>query len=186
MKQRSVLSARHVRSKKQLSMKNKVQANGSTPTGQLNTWFALRSTNDRRKRPCSDAYSTGKWPLVITAIFVSLARQPLSRPRPPHHRGLTITLRHTTLGRTRLDEWPARRRDLYLTTTHNTHNRQTDIHAPRGIRSHNSSKWAAANPRLRPRGHRDWLIITISAVVWASDNSKRNCGVTSKWNTAGL
>jgi hypothetical protein len=39
-------------------------------------------------------------------------------------RGFTITLRHTTLGRTPLDEWSARHRDLYL-TTHNTHNRQT-------------------------------------------------------------
>jgi hypothetical protein len=32
--------------------------------------------------------------------------------------------RRTTFGRTTLDEWSARRRDLYL-TTHNTHNRQT-------------------------------------------------------------
>jgi hypothetical protein len=31
---------------------------------------------------------------------------------------------HTTIGRTPLDEWSARRRDLYL-TTHNTHKRQT-------------------------------------------------------------
>jgi hypothetical protein len=34
--------------------------------------------------------------------------------------------RHTTLGRTPLDEGPARRRDLYL-TTHNTHKRQTSM-----------------------------------------------------------
>jgi hypothetical protein len=34
--------------------------------------------------------------------------------------------RHTTLGRTPLDEVPARRRDLYL-TTHNTHKRQTSM-----------------------------------------------------------
>jgi hypothetical protein len=34
------------------------------------------------------------------------------------------TFRHTTLGRTPLDEGPARRRDLYL-TSHNTHKRQT-------------------------------------------------------------
>jgi len=45
-----------------------------------------------------------------------------SRPGPPHCRDFTITFRHTTLGRTSLGEWPARRRDLYL-TTHNTHNR---------------------------------------------------------------
>ena len=35
-----------------------------------------------------------------------------------------ITLRHTTLGRTPLDESSARLRDLYL-TTHHTQNRQT-------------------------------------------------------------
>jgi hypothetical protein len=35
-------------------------------------------------------------------------------------------LRHTTVGRTPLDEGPTRRRDLYL-TTHNTHKRQTSM-----------------------------------------------------------
>jgi hypothetical protein len=36
------------------------------------------------------------------------------------------TDRHTTVGRTPLDEGSARRRGLYL-TTHNTHNRQTSM-----------------------------------------------------------
>ena len=50
---------------------------------------------------------------------------PPSWPWPPHSRGfLDHTQRRTTVGRTPLDEWSARRRDLYL-TTHNTHNRQT-------------------------------------------------------------
>jgi len=48
-----------------------------------------------------------------------------------------------TFGRTPLDEWSARRRDLYL-TTHNTHNRQ-HIHAPGGIRTHDLSRRAAAD-----------------------------------------
>ena len=39
-------------------------------------------------------------------------------------RFLDHTQRRSTVGRTPLDEWSARRRDLYL-TTHNTHNRQT-------------------------------------------------------------
>jgi hypothetical protein len=39
-----------------------------------------------------------------------------SVPRPSHCRGITITLRHTTLRKTPLDEWSDRRRDLYLTT----------------------------------------------------------------------
>ena len=43
--------------------------------------------------------------------------------RLSHYRGFTITLRHTTLGRTPLGELSARHRDLYL-TTYNTHNRQ--------------------------------------------------------------
>jgi hypothetical protein len=61
-----------------------------------------------------------------------------------HYQGFTITLRHTPLHRTPLDEWSARRRDLYL-ATYNTH----------GIQTHNSCKRAAADPCLRPRGHQD-------------------------------
>ena len=40
---------------------------------------------------------------------------PSSGPWPPDYPGFTITLRHTTLGRTPLDEWSARRTDPYLT-----------------------------------------------------------------------
>ena len=41
-------------------------------------------------------------------------------------RFLDHTQRRTTVGRTPLDEWSARRRDLYL-TIHNTHNRHPSI-----------------------------------------------------------
>ena len=41
-------------------------------------------------------------------------------------RFLDHTQRRNTVDRTPLDEWSARRRDLYL-TTHNTHNRQTSM-----------------------------------------------------------
>ena len=41
-------------------------------------------------------------------------------------RFLYHTQQRTTVGRIPPDEWPARRRDLYL-TTHNTHNRQTSM-----------------------------------------------------------
>jgi hypothetical protein len=49
-------------------------------------------------------------------------------PRQPHFSRLHdhTHLRHTTVGRTPLDEGPARRKDLYL-TTHNIHNRQTSM-----------------------------------------------------------
>jgi hypothetical protein len=73
-------------------------------------------------------------------------------PWPPHCRGFMITLRHTTLGRTCLDEWPARLRDLYP-TAHNT--QETNIHASDGIRTHNPSKRAGADPRIWPLGHWD-------------------------------
>jgi len=62
----------------------------------------------------------------------------------------------TPHGRTPLDEWLARRRDLYL-TTHNTYE-QTGIHAPGGIRTRSPSKRAAAaDRRLTRRGHWDRL-----------------------------
>jgi hypothetical protein len=49
-----------------------------------------------------------------------------SGPGSLHYRGFTITLRYITVGRTPLDEWSARRRDLYL-TTYNTYKRQTSM-----------------------------------------------------------
>ena len=79
-----------------------------------------------------------------------------SGPRPSHYRGFVITLRHTTLGRTSLDDWSACHRDLYLYNTQ--HSQQTDIHAPGGIRTHNPSKLAATDSRLRTRGHWDRLL----------------------------
>ena len=54
-------------------------------------------------------------------------------PPPQWDRASSFTrfLNHTqwlaTVGRTPLDKWSARHRDLYL-TTHNTHNRQTSMH----------------------------------------------------------
>jgi len=66
---------------------------------------------------------------------------------------ITITLRHTTISRTLLDEWSARHWDLYL-TTHNTYKRHT--YTPSGgIRAHNPSKRAAADPRRIPRRYWD-------------------------------
>ena len=106
--------------------------------------------------------------LYIFFLFFSVAL----RPNMGH--GLLIlefldhTQRRTTVGRTPLDEWSARRRDLYL-TTHNTHNRQ-NIQAPGRIRTHDLSRRAAADLRLRPRGHWDRLIdrITLSKINFSN------------------
>jgi hypothetical protein len=70
-------------------------------------------------------------------------------PGPPHCRGFTIALRHTTLCKTPLDEWSARRRDLYLTKP------ETDIHDSGRIRTRDPSNQAAADPRLSQCGHWD-------------------------------
>jgi hypothetical protein len=89
-------------------------------------------------------------------IFFPMAQQPLG--------GLGLIFfpfflwshfRHTTLGRTPLDEWPARRRDLYLTTQHSE---EKDIHAPGGIQTHNPSKWVVVDPHLRQCSHWDWHV----------------------------
>jgi len=64
-----------------------------------------------------------------------------------------ITLRHITFGRTPLDECSSpTRRSLPDNTQHS---QETNIHAPGGIRTSNPSKQAAAEPRLKRRGHRD-------------------------------
>jgi hypothetical protein len=54
-----------------------------------------------------------------------------SWPGASHCRGSRSHSRRTSVGRTLLDEWPARRRDLYL-TKHNTHNGHTSM-APVGF-----------------------------------------------------
>ena len=86
-------------------------------------------------------------------LFLASTTPPPSEPGPPHSWGfLDHIQRRITVGRTPLDEWSARRRDLYLTTQHS---QQTDIHAPGGIRTRNFSRRAAADLRLRRRGHWD-------------------------------
>jgi len=59
-------------------------------------------------------------------FFPSRGATALHGPGPPDYRVFTITIRHTTFGRTPLDGWSAWRSDLYL-TTHNTHNSQTSM-----------------------------------------------------------
>ena len=60
--------------------------------------------------------------VIITLNFFPLRCDPVTSHDLPW-RGFVVTLRHTTLDRATLDEWSARHRDLYLTTS-NTHKRQ--------------------------------------------------------------
>jgi hypothetical protein len=58
------------------------------------------------------------------------------------------------------------------------HTQQTDIHDHGGIQTHNLSRRAAADPRLRPRGHRP----QIHNVNSNSQNSKGQYSLFSKKN----
>ena len=49
---------------------------------------------------------------------------------------------------------------LAETSDNTQHSQQTDVHAPGWIRTRNPIKRAAADLRLRPRGHWDRLVIT--------------------------
>jgi hypothetical protein len=81
-----------------------------------------------------------------------------------------VSWSHTTR-HSPLDEWSIRRRDLYL-TTHNT----TNIHAPGGIRTHNLSRRAAKDLRLRPCGHWDGLYHTLIIKVKVNLSHNRPTG----------
>jgi hypothetical protein len=59
-------------------------------------------------------------------LFVFGAIAPQWARTPSFTRFLDHTQRRTIVGRNPLDEWSARRRDLYL-TKHNIHNRQTTM-----------------------------------------------------------
>jgi hypothetical protein len=64
----------------------------------------------------------------------------------------SVTHTHThTCSRTPLDEGSARHRVRHI---HNKHRRDTSI-PPDGIRTWNNRKRTAADPQIRPRGHRD-------------------------------
>jgi len=69
-----------------------------------------------------------------------------------HH--TTHTQSHTT-GKTPLNEWSARRTDLYLHNTQET--QETSIHALCVIRTRDSCNQTAADLRVIPQGHRNQL-----------------------------
>ena len=64
----------------------------------------------------------------------------------------THSVRHT-IGL--MDEWSARRRDLYVTTQHLQH---TDIHAPGGIRTHNPAFGLPQADALDRAANISWIL----------------------------
>jgi len=132
----------------------------------LRSWSARRRYKAQRTRRdflryvslnliCFSGVAGGRWPhetLNQYNLFFFNGSAARSGPGPPHCPGFTVILRHTTLGRTPLDEWSAWRRDLYVTAQNP---RQPEIHSLGRIRTHNTSKRAVADPRFRPPGHWD-------------------------------
>jgi hypothetical protein len=94
------------------------------PTSQRRQWASVRNTNWWMLR--------GEINLIYCKTHIGhppphthlLCHGNPSVPRHPHSWDFEITLRLATLGGNPLDEWSARRRDLNLTTHHNTHNGQ--------------------------------------------------------------
>ena len=123
------------------------------------SWYPHFSKWHGRQTEGNHSLKQKKWKAVNWCRFyiVSLhgTRVP-SEPGPPHlwrsgapnSVGLTQTCYRL-------------RRDLYL-RTHNAHPR--DTHAPGGTRIRNLSKWATANPHLRPLGDRDRPILHIAQI----------------------
>ena len=101
---------------------------------EVSTWwihFLLREgsliTQRVNNSPTNQNVCKRTWTFVssMKAIFFSRNSPPWARASSLS-RFIDHTQRRTTVGRTPLDEWSARCRDLYL-TTHYTHNRQTSM-----------------------------------------------------------
>jgi hypothetical protein len=72
--------------------------------------------------------------------------------RPPHYRGFTHSDTTHIVGLLWTSDQPGAETSTWQYTTLTT-DRHTFLTG--GIRKHNVSKWAAADPHLRPRGHWD-------------------------------
>ena len=77
-------------------------------------------------RWCATSVGNVHWGTFCAHLFVFGTTAPQWVRASSFTGFLDHTQRRTTVGRTHLDEWSARPRDLYL-ITHNTHNRQTDM-----------------------------------------------------------
>ena len=100
-------------------------------------------------KECSDIYICAT--LFLLFFFFYLAQQ------PPVGHGLLIhevSRSHTTTHHNRYDSsGRAISSSRWLLPDNTQHSKQTNIHAPGGIRTHSLSRRAAADLRLRPRGH---------------------------------
>jgi len=92
-----------------------------------------------------------KVPRNLDIIFFLWLCSPTRAMASSFLRFLDHTQRRTTVGRTPLDGWSARR-----IPDNTRHSQQTNIHALGGIQTHNLRRRGAADLRLRPRENWDW------------------------------
>jgi len=113
-------------------------------------------------------------------------------------RFLDHTQRRITVGRTPLDEWSARLRDLYL-TTHNTHNRKTSM-PPVGFEPTISAderpqtyildraatgtglQFRLQNEIVKMWPHSTWLAVKLLQVGKMCNDNKLNILMSFPWN----
>jgi hypothetical protein len=119
-------------------------------------WVWLQN---RYKYTCKTRFYSTHWSLQTIIKYFFYGSTATSGPRPPHCRSFTITLTHTTFRRTPLNS-PSQR----PLTIHNTRKRQTAIPLA-GFEPAIPSKWAAADPRLKRRGHWDRLIKSYTGIL---------------------
>ena len=92
---------------------------------QLHAW--LDSEKETKVSPSPPVPTTSSGQKLFNGACLFWRNSPQWARASSSMRFLDHTQWRTTVGRTPLDEWLARRRDLYL-TLHNTHNRQTSMH----------------------------------------------------------
>ena len=85
-----------------------------------------------------------------------------------HFWGFEITLRHTTVGRTPLEEGSARGRDIYR-TTHNIHNRQTRMSPAGFVPPIPASKWPQTH--ILDRAALGSAMITIRVAIYQQSDA---------------
>jgi hypothetical protein len=96
----------------------------------ISYYFLWLCSPARAMASCGSAAQRGLWPPVALQPSAGYGLLWLCSPAramvSSSTRFIDHTQRRATVGRTPLDEWIDRRRDIYL-TTHNTHNRQTSM-----------------------------------------------------------
>ena len=108
---------------------------------------------------CCDCH----WICLLLPTLISFhGATALSGTGPPHYRVFTITLRHIKLGRSPLDGWSARHRDLCL-ATHSTFYRQMSMPPARFESTTTASE--------RPRTH---ALDRAATGIGAHFNNKQN------------